>query len=186
MNEHPQTHDFLSESLPVMRPGGGSPSPRGPLGEPLETRFEKQANRNNDRRHERNGMSQKGEVQLSKSRILRLVFGGVGMFSLVLGIIGIFLPVLPTTPFLLLSAACFAKSSRRFYDRLMGHPIFGKIIRGFREERRIPVRAKLFAVTMIALTIGISVGWVIPLPAVKILVGLIGIAVILYIAGFPS
>ncbi|MDR2120511.1 MAG: YbaN family protein [Tannerella sp.] len=72
----------------------------------------------------------------------------LGMCSLVLGILGIFLPILPTTPFLLLSAALFARSSRRLYDRLLGHKALGGYIRGFMEERALPLRIKIVSLSM--------------------------------------
>jgi uncharacterized membrane protein YbaN (DUF454 family) len=73
----------------------------------------------------------------------------VGSVSLVLGLLGVFLPVLPTTPFLLLSAALWVKSSPRLYEWLLNHRIFGDYIRNFRENRAIPLRAKIVSVTLL-------------------------------------
>lgn len=73
----------------------------------------------------------------------------VGSVSLVLGLLGVFLPVLPTTPFLLLSAALWVKSSPRLYEWLLNHRIFGDYIRNFREYRAIPLRAKIVSVTLL-------------------------------------
>ncbi len=69
-----------------------------------------------------------------------------GNLSLSLGIAGIFLPVLPTTPFLLLSAACYVRSSRRLYDWLIHHRILGLYIRSYIEYRAISVRAKAVSI----------------------------------------
>lgn len=79
-----------------------------------------------------------------------------GFISLALGIIGIFLPVLPTTPFLLLSATLFFRSSPRMYAWLMGHRHLGPYIRSFREDRAIPLRAKILSVSLVWLTLSYS------------------------------
>ena len=78
----------------------------------------------------------------------------VGSVSLVLGIVGIFVPMLPTTPFLLLSAAAWVKASPNLYAWLINHRIFGEYIRNYREHRAIPLRAKIISVSLVWLTIG--------------------------------
>ena len=77
----------------------------------------------------------------------------LGILSLVLGILGIFLPVLPTTPFLLLSATLFLRSSKRLYDWLLAHPYLGEYIRNFKEYRAIPLRVKIVSVSMVWITL---------------------------------
>lgn len=77
-----------------------------------------------------------------------------GLLSFGLGVLGIFLPLLPTTPFLLLSAALWVKASPRLYTWLINHRIFGEYIRNFREHRAIPLRAKIISVSLVWLTIG--------------------------------
>ena len=74
---------------------------------------------------------------------MKYIYLFIGFLSLILGVIGIFLPVLPTTPFLLLSAALFFRSSPRAYDWLLAHKYLGPYIRSFREDRMIPLRAKI-------------------------------------------
>ena len=78
----------------------------------------------------------------------------VGSVSLVLGILGTFLPMLPTTPFLLLSAAAWVKASPSLYEWLINHRVFGEYIRNFREYRAIPLRVKIISVSLVWLTIG--------------------------------
>lgn len=78
----------------------------------------------------------------------------VGLISLGLGVMGIFLPMLPTTPFLLLSAAVWLKASPSLYEWLLNHRLFGEYIRNFREHRAIPLRVKIISVSMVWLTIG--------------------------------
>lgn len=81
----------------------------------------------------------------------------MGVVSLMLGVVGIFLPLLPTTPLLLLSAWCFVRSSQRLYDWLMHHPRLGEYIRNFHEYRAIPLRVKIISVTLVWLTLGYCV-----------------------------
>lgn len=83
---------------------------------------------------------------------MKYVFMLIGFVSLVLGIVGIFLPLLPTTPFLLLSAAMFFRSSPRAYKWLLGHKYLGPYIRSFREDRSIPLRAKIVSLSLLWLT----------------------------------
>ena len=75
-----------------------------------------------------------------------LVF--LGSLSLLMGVLGIFLPVLPTTPFLLLAAAMYMRSSQRLYDWLMSHKHLGAYIRNFREHKALPLRVKVVSVAM--------------------------------------
>ena len=85
---------------------------------------------------------------------MRIFFIIVGSVSLVLGILGMFLPLLPTTPFLLLSAAAWLKASPELYNWLLNHRLFGEYIRNYREHRAIPLRAKVVSVSLVWLTIG--------------------------------
>ena len=87
------------------------------------------------------------------SRLLRAGYILFGWAMLVLGVVGIFVPLLPTTPFLLLAAWAFCRSSPRLYDRLLAHPCLGAYVRNFREYRAIPLRAKIISVTLIWATL---------------------------------
>jgi uncharacterized membrane protein YbaN (DUF454 family) len=84
----------------------------------------------------------------------------VGILALGLGIAGIFLPLLPTTPFLLAAAACFVRSSERMYRWLMGHRWFGPLIRNYRHHRAITKRNKTVTLTLLWGTIGYTAFWV--------------------------
>ena len=77
----------------------------------------------------------------------------LGCVSLGLGILGIFLPVLPTTPFLLLSAALFLRSHSVLYEWLMNHPKLGPYIKNFMEHKSIPLHVKIVSVVMVWLTL---------------------------------
>ena len=80
---------------------------------------------------------------------MKTLFIILGSLSLALGIIGMFLPLLPTTPFLLLTAALYIKNSPRLYDWLISHRILGEYIRNFRENRAIPLHAKIISVSLL-------------------------------------
>jgi len=81
----------------------------------------------------------------------------IGLMAVGLGILGIFLPLLPTTPFLLLAAACFIRSSDRLYQWLLRNRWFGPYIRDYREHRGIPRRAKVIALILLWTTMTYSV-----------------------------
>lgn len=81
----------------------------------------------------------------------------IGLTSLALGIAGVVLPLLPTTPFVLLSAYCFARSSPRLHDWLLGHRLFGPLIANWQRHGAISPRAKLLAVLSMAGVLGLSV-----------------------------
>ena len=105
-------------------------------------------------------------------KILLLVSGTL---CVVLGVLGMFLPVLPTTPFLLLAAICYARSSKRFYNWLMTNRWCGAYIRNYREGRGIPLKQKVLTILLLWLTIGYAAWFVISLWWVKLI--LLGIAV---------
>jgi uncharacterized membrane protein YbaN (DUF454 family) len=91
---------------------------------------------------------------------LRVVLVIVGTISLGAGVVGIFLPVLPTTPFLLLAAACYARASTRLYGWLLGQPAFGPIIVEWRRSRSLPPGVRIRALLLVALTFGVSIALV--------------------------
>jgi uncharacterized membrane protein YbaN (DUF454 family) len=88
-----------------------------------------------------------------RNPVIRYILFTIGWISFVLGIIGILLPVLPTTPFLLLSAACFLRSSPRFYIWLTEHRWWGKYIRYYLNGEGIPRRIKILIIVMLWITI---------------------------------
>lgn len=96
-------------------------------------------------------------TRLHDSRWVRLFCLGAGIAALLLGIIGILLPLLPTTPFILLAAACFARSSLRFHDWLLNQRIAGPIIREWQTHRAMPRRAKRAAYLLMLLSFGSSI-----------------------------
>lgn len=85
--------------------------------------------------------------------VLRYFLVGIGTLSLGLGIVGMVLPVLPTTPFLLLSAACYFRGSDRAYVYLLNHKIFGKYIDDYRNKGGITLKVKIYALTVLWISI---------------------------------
>jgi uncharacterized membrane protein YbaN (DUF454 family) len=111
----------------------------------------------------------------------------LGSLSLGLGVLGIFVPLLPTTPLLLLSAALYFKGSPRLYEWLINHPRLGEYIRNFREHRAIPLRAKIVSVSMVALTIGYCVVAVVDdWWWAQVLMTLLAVAIIWHILSFAT
>ncbi len=92
---------------------------------------------------------------LANPLIRRTVFI-FGWFSLVMGVIGIFLPLLPTTPFILLAAACFARSSPRFYAWITSHHRYGPMIANYLAGRGLPVKAKVMAVSLLWVSVSFT------------------------------
>lgn len=83
------------------------------------------------------------------NRMLRLVLISCGWISLLGGLVGIFLPLVPTVPFLLLAVACFSRSSERFHSWLVEHRHLGPLIRDYLQGAGIPLRAKTTAIAMV-------------------------------------
>ena len=104
-----------------------------------------------------------------------------GTVCVVIGAIGIFIPILPTTPFLLLAAFCYLRSSPRFYHWLINNRLFGVYIRNYIEGRGIPVKLKLFTIALLWATIGISI-WLTANLVVTVILSVIAAAVTLHIA----
>ncbi|MFZ4581782.1 MAG: YbaN family protein [Paludibacter sp.] len=88
---------------------------------------------------------------------MRIFLASLGVLSLVLGIIGAFLPILPTTPFVLLAAYLFGRSSPKLNAWLLNHKIFGKIIYDFQVEKSITLHAKIISISMLWMSMLISV-----------------------------
>jgi len=89
-------------------------------------------------------------------KLVRALWLIAGTICLVLGAIGIVLPVLPTTPFLLAAAACYYKSSPRMHKWLLNNRWFGEYIRNYKEGKGLTLKTKITALTMLWITIGVS------------------------------
>lgn len=116
-------------------------------------------------------------------RVLLVVLGTV---ACLLGVVGIVVPLLPTTPFLLLAAALYCRSSPRLYDRLLGHRRLGAYIRHFREERALPLRVKVVSVSLVWLTLSYAAWEAEAWGTWRWLLLLLALGVSLHILRFPT
>jgi uncharacterized protein len=106
-----------------------------------------------------NPQVQTDEIKLAESPVLRLVLLISGFVLVGIGVLGMFLPLLPTTVFLLLAAWCFARSSERFYKWVHYNRLFGKYIRDYQTGRGMTIRAKIFSISFLWLGILASAYW---------------------------
>jgi uncharacterized membrane protein YbaN (DUF454 family) len=125
-------------------------------------------------------------VREHDSPLVRGLLLSAGSLCVVLGVIGIFLPLLPTTPFMLLAAACFARSSRRFHDWLLANRTFGPLIREWEKHRAIPRRTKLTAIVLMSLTLATSIVFFVELRWLQILLATVGAALAIWLYRIPS
>ncbi|MGK2908123.1 MAG: YbaN family protein [Desulfuromonadales bacterium] len=109
-----------------------------------------------------------------------------GFLSTALGVFGIFLPVLPTVPFLLLALACFARSSERFYNWLLEHSHFGPIIRPYINGQGMTGASKVKAITLVWASISLSAFFLVELDWVRWLLLLISCGVTIYLLKLPG
>jgi len=115
------------------------------------------------------------------SNLSRWVLIIVGSFFAGLGILGIFLPLLPTTPFLLLAAACYIRSSERLYNWLMNNKWIGRYIKNYIEGKGIPLKSKVLSISALWITIGYSVFFVVNFFPVRVILILIAIGVTMHL-----
>jgi len=108
-----------------------------------------------------------------------------GTISLSIGVIGIFIPLLPTTPLLLLSSYCYLKSSNRLYEKLINHKILGSYLHNYMKHKAIDKKTKIIAITTLWISLGISI-LIAPLLFVKVLLGLIGLGVTLHLLSLKT
>ncbi len=116
-----------------------------------------------------------------KNKFVQILFLTLGTIFVAVGIIGIFIPVLPTTPFLLLAAVLYAKSSKKFYMWLLNNRICGKFIKDYKEGKGIPLKIKIMTIILLWTAIGSSIVFAINILWVKILLVLVAIGVTLHI-----
>ncbi len=116
----------------------------------------------------------------------RILLIGTGIVSLSLGIVGVFVPVLPTTPFLLLAAACFFRSSDRLYAWLIGHRWLGDYIRHYREHRAITWQAKVITLSFLWGVIGYTAWQGLTLWWGRALLGLVAVGVTIHILSLKT
>jgi uncharacterized membrane protein YbaN (DUF454 family) len=96
---------------------------------------------------------------MTRNRFTRLLYLGLGWLCVGLGAMGIILPVLPTTPFLLVALWAFSRSSEALAERLRNHATFGALIRGWQDHGAIPVKAKALSVVMMTAMLAYAGLW---------------------------
>jgi uncharacterized protein len=117
--------------------------------------------------------------------LAKLLFNTIGILAVILGVIGIFVPLLPTTPFLLLASACFLRGSTRMHGWLISAPMIGEILRNYEENRVVPVRAKIIAMVMMWPSI-IFAAYKVGKWPLQLMLFLIAAAVTIYLLRLPS
>ena len=126
-------------------------------------------------------MNDLNKSKQSINKPIQILLITLGTFFVGVGIAGIFIPILPTTPFLLISAALYAKSSTRFYNWLINNRIFGQYIKNYREGKGIPLRLKIITITLLWITIGCSAIFAVYILWVRIMLVIIAAGVTVHV-----
>ena len=116
----------------------------------------------------------------------RALFIVAGTVSIALGVIGIFVPLLPTVPFLLLAAYCYAKGSEKFYRWFINNRWFGKMIQDYNEGKGVPLMAKVFSVGFLWIAMGYAVIFVVDSEIIRAVAILVGVAVTIHLMMMKS
>lgn len=111
---------------------------------------------------------------------MKILLTVIGSIAIVLAILGIFLPLLPTTPFLLLASACYLRGSKRMHRWLLNNRVFGEYLRNFEEGKGIPLKAKITAIALLWASLAFSIYKVqiVPLQLMLVMLG-IGVSIFL-------
>lgn len=123
-------------------------------------------------------------LELKKNRIVRALYMAGGTFSLALGIIGIFVPGLPTTPFVLLAAALYAKSSEKLYNWLLENKYLGPRIKNYQRQKGVPLKGKYRIIALMLTMVLISSLLIIKVLTLQIIIlssGVIGAIVVRFV-----
>ncbi len=116
-----------------------------------------------------------------QDRLKRRLLFTAGTIFTGIGILGIFVPILPTTPFLLLAAACYVRSSQRFYNWLINNRLFGIYLSNYIQGKGMPLRVKVITVTLLWITIGLSMWLVTQDVLIRVILALIAVGVTTHI-----
>lgn len=124
--------------------------------------------------------------KIAKSPVVRALLAGASFICLGLAALGVVLPLLPTTPFVILAAYLYSKSSERWYYWLLNHRLFGPSLRRWQRTGAITTKAKYTALVMIAITFGFSLGFVVEKLFVKVVLVLVAVGVGAFIYRLPE
>jgi uncharacterized membrane protein YbaN (DUF454 family) len=128
-------------------------------------------------------------MQIEKSNLgpgMKKLLTVLGVLFVGLGIIGIILPLVPTTPFLLLASVCFAKSSEKYHNWLHNHRWFGEYLRNYEAGKGVPMRVKVSMLVVLWTTMILSATFVIDIPWVRIMLLMTAAAVTVHMACLPT
>lgn len=125
-------------------------------------------------------------VRVHRSRAARALYLSVGFLSLTLGIIGAFLPLLPTTVFVLIAAYCFARSSERFYTALLSNKHFGPMIRDWQTHRCISRQSRTYAIVLIVLSFGVTTAGFVEGTLLRVVLVALAGALVFYLSSLPT
>ena len=120
-------------------------------------------------------------IQTDKATIMKLLFTALGLLATALAVAGIFLPVLPTSPLLLLAAWLFYRSNPRLRHWLINHPVLGSYIKNYLTYRAIPLRAKVISISTLWVVISVSVFMLMGKPLIQTILLLIAVGVTIHI-----
>lgn len=122
----------------------------------------------------------------TRQKLVRALFFVAGTVSLAIGTIGIVLPILPTTPLLLLALACYCRSSKRMTKWVLTNKYFGSYIRRYKEGKGIPIKTKIIAIATLWITISYSAFFIVNIWwIVQLILFAIAIAVSIHILRLP-
>jgi uncharacterized membrane protein YbaN (DUF454 family) len=123
---------------------------------------------------------------MQRSLLSRLLWRAAGALSLVIGVIGIVVPVLPTTPFVLLAAVCFARGSPALHRWLLANGTFGPMVREWDEHRSIKYRTKIFAIAIMAVSLTASIVFFVRPRWLQVALALLGVGLAIWMYRIPS
>ncbi|MBJ6752546.1 YbaN family protein [Geomonas anaerohicana] len=126
------------------------------------------------------------KVRLVKSEWLRYLLIGTGLLSLAAGVVGLFLPLVPTVPFLIVAVICFSRSSQRFHSWLVKHRHFGPVVKEYLVHGSVPLRAKCLAIGAIWISFPVTAFVVVAATWLRILLISIAACATLYLLMLPT
>ncbi|MGH9509913.1 MAG: YbaN family protein [Terriglobales bacterium] len=122
-------------------------------------------------------------ISIVANPVLRVVLLGIGTLMVGLGVVGIYVPGLPTTPFLLLAALCYLRSSERLSRWLLNHPRFGAGLAAILREKALPMRVKVVAITAASISLGTLAIWAAETVLMKsVLIGVAAVNMVLILS----
>ncbi|NOS36394.1 MAG: DUF454 family protein [Deltaproteobacteria bacterium] len=124
--------------------------------------------------------------EVHSSRHVRALLIVIGTICMVTGVIGIVLPLLPTTPFLLLAAACYARSSDRFYNGLLANRYFGPPICEWRDSHTVSRKNKRNATIIVIISFGSTIAFAVDKTSVRIILSLVALGLVAIIFSLPT